>query len=102
MSDESSTPTTYDTWDIGLAAALFVSGVKLVSIEREAPTADYRRGRAVFRFDETPAQEKLQMYLCGGLQVDAQALVGKMNEYRRLIYNKERLGLARPANPSAG
>jgi hypothetical protein len=88
---------TYDTWDIGIAAALFVAGVPQVGIDREAPSADFRKGRAIFRFEAEPAQTTLQRYLTGHLQVDAQSLVGKMNEYRRLIYNKERLGsVARP------
>lgn len=86
---------TYDTWDIGIAAALFVAGVPQLSIDREEPSAEFRKGRAIFRFEEQRAQETLQRYLTGRLQVDAQSLVNKMNEYRRLIYNKERLGAVR-------
>lgn len=83
---------TYDTWDIGLAAALFVAGVRQVAIEREDPTSEYRKGRAVFRFEKVAAEKVVQEFHCGRLQVDAQALISKLNENRRLIYNKERLG----------
>ena len=93
MADDVST---YDTPDIGIAAALFVAGVPQVGVVREAPSAEFRRGRAIFCFEEEPAQAKLQDYLCGRLMVDAQALVSKINENRRLIYNKERLGLRGP------
>ena len=87
---------TYDTPDIGIAAALFVAGVPQVAVVREPPSQEFRRGRAIFCFKEDEAQARLQDYLCGNLPVDAQALVSKINETRRLIYNKEKLGLRGP------
>jgi hypothetical protein len=94
MSNESTTdtPPTYDTYDIGIAAMLFVTGIKLAGIGVEDKTSKYPRGRAVFQFaEETRCTTTVQDYLCGNLRVDPQALINKLNEYRRIIYNKEAL-----------
>jgi hypothetical protein len=87
---------TYDTPDIGIAAALYVAGVPQVGVVREPPSTEFRRGRAIFCFSESEAQAKLQEYLCGRLHVDAKALISQLNENRRLIYNKEALSLRVP------
>ncbi len=82
----------YETRDIGIAASLFVSGVPLAAINREAPTGRYAQGRAVFCFEDADtARARVQEYFRGALRVDPQALLGKVSEYRRLIFNKEEL-----------
>lgn len=82
----------FETRDIGIAASLFVSGIPLASIRREAPTGRYSQGRAVFCFEQADvARERVQEYFRGSLRVDPQALLGKVAEYRRLIFNKEEL-----------
>ena len=82
----------YDTYDIGIAAMLFVMDVKLTGIAVEDKSTKYPRGRAVFQFQgESNCAGVVQDYLCGNLRVDPQALINKLNEYRRIIYNKEAL-----------
>lgn len=88
---------TFDTYDIGIAATFVLIGLKMSAMEREDTSIRFRRGRVVFRFgDKTQAQETLNQFLCGKLTVDPHELITKMNEFRRVIHNKEDLPVAAP------
>lgn len=82
----------YSTYDIGIAATFAVIGIPLKAMEWDKNYPKGRRGRVVFRFlGQETSQTTLTDYLCGKLLVDPQSLITKMNEYRRIIYNKEGL-----------
>lgn len=89
---------TFDTYDIGVAATFIVVGLRMSAMEREAESIRFRRGRVIFRFgDKVKAQETLNQFLCGQLTVDPHELIAKMNEFRRVIHNKEDLPTTAPA-----
>jgi hypothetical protein len=91
--DPTPMPPGYETTDLGIAAALQVAGVQLQGIRREAASVRYRQGRAIFVFNEPDkANSAVQEYYRGALKVDAKGLISTLQEFRRLIFNKEILG----------
>jgi hypothetical protein len=83
----------YETTDLGIAAALASGGVPFKGIGLEAASGRYPRGRVIFQFDQPElARTKLQDYYGRRLQVDAQTLLSTLRDFRALIFNKEQLG----------
>jgi hypothetical protein len=84
---------TFQTTDIGIAAALAASGIPFKGAALEAASPRYQRGRVLFQFsDGEKAKERLQDFYGRRLQVDAQTLLSTLRDFRALIFNKEQIG----------
>ena len=84
---------TFQTTDIGIAAALSAAGIDFKGVSLEASSSRYPKGRVIFQFnDAEKAKAKLQDFYGRRLQVDAQTFLSTLRDYRALIFNKEQIG----------
>jgi hypothetical protein len=75
-------PNTYETYDLGLAAALRTCGYKLIGFE---PTASRR---VAFVFESTPnLDESIQLFWTGQLPVDALSYFGSVKLLKAQIHS---------------